>query len=163
MDYVRYIERTRAYYAAEGYDKPYEWAHFDEVPFTPLRKPLEACRIALVSTSDVQLKEDDAANSDFNAFTGAVYSIASEIPAEALFSRQEHFDRHATHIDDVDSYFPLTRLRELAAAGRIAGLTARAHGVFTSYSRRKTLEKDGPEVLRRCREDGADAVLLTPI
>jgi len=163
MDHVRYIERTREYYAAEGYEKPYEWAHFAEVPFTPLAKPLADCRIALVSTSDVQFKDDAAAQSDFNAFTGNVYSFPSQTPAAALFSRQEHFDRHATHIDDVDSYFPLTRLRELAAAGHITDLTLRVHGVFTSYSRRKTLETDGPEVLKRCREDGADAVLLTPI
>ena len=163
MDYVRYIERTRAYYAAEGYEKPYEWAHFEEVPFAPVTKPLADCTLALVSTSDVHFKDDAAAAGEFNAFGGNVYSIPSATPAEALYSRQEHFDTHATHIDDVDSYFPLTRLRELQAAGAFARLAARAHGVFTSYSRRKTLEADGPEVLKRCREDGADAVILTPI
>jgi len=163
MDYVRYIERTRAYYAAEGYDKPYEWAHYDEVPFAALKKPLAECTVALVSTSDVQFRDDEAAGGDFNAFTGNVYSIPADTPAEALYSRQEHFDGYATHIDDVDSYFPLTRLRELAAAGIVGRLAPRAHGVFTSYSRRKTLESDGPEVLQRCREDAVDAVLLTPI
>ena len=50
------------------------------------------------------------------------------------------------------------RLRRL-----FAGQTARSHGVFTSYSKRKTLEVDAPEIERRCREDGADVVLLTPI
>ena len=30
--HVRYIDRTRAYYEAEGYAKPYEWAHFDHIP-----------------------------------------------------------------------------------------------------------------------------------
>ena len=33
MSYVRYIDRTKAYYKAEGYEKPYQWAKFDEVPF----------------------------------------------------------------------------------------------------------------------------------
>jgi len=33
--HVRYIDKTRAYYQAEGYEKPYEWAHFDDIPFTP--------------------------------------------------------------------------------------------------------------------------------
>jgi len=36
LSYVRYIDRTKAYYKAEGYEKPYQWAKFDEVPFTPL-------------------------------------------------------------------------------------------------------------------------------
>ncbi len=56
MAYVRYIEKTREYYLAEGYDKPYRWAHYDTVPFTPLTKPLAECRLTLVSTSDVALK-----------------------------------------------------------------------------------------------------------
>ncbi len=163
MDYVRYIDRTREYYAAEGYEKPYDWAHFDDAPFAPLEKPLAECRIALVSTSDVHFKDDAEAGGDFNALTGDVYSIPAETPAEKLFSRLDHFDTHATHIEDVDSYFPLTRLRELVAAGKIGSLAARAHGVFTSYSVRKTLDRDGPEVAARCREDGVDAVLLTPI
>ena len=37
---VRYIDRTRDYYLGQGYDKPYEWAHHTDVPFTPLTKPL---------------------------------------------------------------------------------------------------------------------------
>jgi hypothetical protein len=36
MDHVRYIDKTREYYAGAGYDKPYRWAHFDGIPFTPL-------------------------------------------------------------------------------------------------------------------------------
>jgi len=36
--YVRYIDKTREYYLAQGYETPYRWAHFDEVPFTPLKK-----------------------------------------------------------------------------------------------------------------------------
>jgi hypothetical protein len=32
-DHVRYIDKTRAYYQAEGYGKAYEWAHFDHTPF----------------------------------------------------------------------------------------------------------------------------------
>ncbi len=34
--FVSYIDRSREYYAAQGYDRPYAWAHHDDVPFTPL-------------------------------------------------------------------------------------------------------------------------------
>ena len=30
------MQRTRDYYQALGYGAPYRWAHFAEVPFTPL-------------------------------------------------------------------------------------------------------------------------------
>jgi hypothetical protein len=39
--FVSYIDRSREYYAAQGYTKPYEWPHYDGVPFTPLKKPHE--------------------------------------------------------------------------------------------------------------------------
>ena len=30
MSYVRYIDKTRDYYRSQGYEKAYNWAHFDE-------------------------------------------------------------------------------------------------------------------------------------
>ena len=51
--FVSYIDRSREFYAAQGYDKPYRWAHFDEVPFARLAKPLAECRVALVTTASV--------------------------------------------------------------------------------------------------------------
>ena len=39
-DPIRYMQRTRDWYLALGYDNPYRWAHFAEVPFQPLAKPL---------------------------------------------------------------------------------------------------------------------------
>ncbi len=154
MTYVRYIEKTREYYLAMGYDKPYRWAHYDTVSFTPLTKPLAACRLTLVSTSDVALKGGASKAEDHKTkLTANVYSIPSDTAACELYSLQDAYDTHATHLEDVDSFFPITRLREFVAAGRIGDLAPRFHGVYTSYSQRKTLEVDGPEVLRRCRED----------
>jgi len=164
MEPVRYIDRTRDYYLSQGYEKPYVWAHFDEVPFTPLKKPLADCRIALVSTSDIAVRGgDDEGKHSEQLFVGNVYSIPTDTPVEQLYSHQEHYDVHATSLDDPNSYFPITRLREAASEGLIGGVTARAHGIYTAYSHRRTLENDAPEVLKRCREDGADAVVLTPV
>jgi glycine/betaine/sarcosine/D-proline reductase family selenoprotein B len=164
MTYVRYIDRTREYYAAEGYEKSYRWAHFDDVPFTPLPKPLAECTVTLVSTSDVALKADRGKNEQsHNSITGNVYSLPASTPADDLYSMQEHYDANATHLDDVNSFFPITRLQEAAKAGRIRAVAARVHGVYTSYSHRKTLEVDGPEMLRRCREDGVDVAVMTPV
>ena len=159
MSHVRYIDKTREYYLGQGYEKPYEWAHFDEVPFSKLSKPLSEARVSLVSTSDITVRgENDEDNHAEQLFVGNVYS-----PLDRLYSRQEHYDKYATNLDDVDSYFPITRLHEAAAEGLIGSVAPRLHGVFTAYSHRRTLTVDGPEVLRRCREDGVDAVVLTPV
>ena len=72
------------------------------------------------------------------------------------------YDRANTVPEDLDAYVPLARLHDAVAAGRIGGLTPRFHGAPTNRSHRVTVETDAPELLRRCREDGADAVVLVP-
>ena len=48
---IPYMQRTRDYYLRLGFDNPYRWAHYDEVPFTPLAKPLAQSRLALITTA----------------------------------------------------------------------------------------------------------------
>ena len=164
MSYVRYIDKTRDYYRSVGYTKDYQWAHFDEVPFTRLTKPLDQCRVSIVTTSDLATKEDGQVIKRATQMgLGQVYSIDANTPIEALHSAQEHFDRHATHIDDVDSFVPVTALRGALARGRIGSIAPRFHGVHTSYSQKRTLEIDAEEVIARCREDRVDVAVLTPI
>ena len=163
--YVRYIDKTREYYLGEGYKNPYRWAHFDTSPFTPLTKPLSQCRLALVSTADIAVRSESGEREHYDraTFVGQPYSLASDLPVERLYSRNEHYDHHETNLDDVNSYYPVTHLREFVAKGRVGSLAPRFHGVYTSYSHRRTLEHDAPEVLRRLREDQVDVVVLTPI
>uniref|UniRef100_B1XT31 Glycine reductase n=1 Tax=Polynucleobacter necessarius subsp. necessarius (strain STIR1) TaxID=452638 RepID=B1XT31_POLNS len=47
---VRYIERARSYYLGLGYENPYVWAHYVDVPFTPLKKPLSQSVLSLITT-----------------------------------------------------------------------------------------------------------------
>ena len=48
---VRYMQRTRDWYLALGYDNPYLWAHYLDVPFQPLAKPLAQTTVALITTA----------------------------------------------------------------------------------------------------------------
>ena len=160
MSYVRYIDKTGEYYRSLGYGTPYRWAHFDQIPFTPLTKALAACRVAVVTTSEVVVRDEPGGPDDL---AREVYSLPADLPVQRLGSRKDAYDRHATTLDDVDAFLPLTRLRELAAEGRVGALAPRFHVVYSEYSQRKTLEVDAPEILRRCREDGADAALLAAV
>ena len=64
MSHVQYIDKTRDYYRAQGYEKPYQWAHFDDRPFTPLNKPLSECCVGLVSTGEVMVRGHSDASED---------------------------------------------------------------------------------------------------
>ncbi len=161
--YVRYIDKTSAYYLSKGYPRAYQWAHFEDVPFARLSKPLSESRVVLVSTSEIAERGSQEPEAEGHQSAGGVYSIASNVPAARLFSRTRSYDRGATSIEDVDAYYPTTALHEAVASGRIKGLSSRFHGVYNTYSQRHTRERDCPEVLRRCREDQADVAVLSAI
>jgi D-proline reductase (dithiol) PrdB len=162
---IPYMQRTRDYYLALGYGNPYRWAHFVDVPFTPLGMPLGRARVALVTTAAPFQPEagDQGPTAPYNA-AAKFYEVYSG-PADGTPDlRISHvgYDRANTRPADIDAYVPLARLREAAAAGRIGALTARFHGAPTNRSHRVTTDTDAPEILRRCQEDGADAAILVP-
>lgn len=160
---IPYMQRTHDYYLALGYNNPYRWAHCVEVPFTPLRKPLAVSRLVLITTAAPY--QPDAGDQG----PGAAYSAAAKFyrvysgPADTLPELSiSHlgYDRVHTTAEDMHAHFPLARLQEAMAAGRIGSLTPRFHGVPTNRSQRVTVETDCPEVLRRCQEDGTDAAIM---
>jgi D-proline reductase (dithiol) PrdB len=157
-----YLQRIRDYYQALGYGAPYEWAHQAEVPFQPLRKPLSNCRIALVTTAAPFQpgKGDQGPGAAYNALA-KFYAVYSGDSAGNPDLRIAHLaiDRQHTSAEDPRSYFPLAALRASAAAGRIGAVAPRFHGLPTNRSQRTTLEVDGPEIVARCKADGA-AILV---
>jgi glycine/sarcosine/betaine reductase selenoprotein B len=160
---VPYMQRTRDYYLRLGF-APYRWAHFAEVPFTPLRTPLARTRLALITTA-APLQPgvgDQGPGAPYNA-AAKFYTVYSESTATVPDLRISHvgYDRIHTKAEDPNTWFPLAQLQRLAKAGRI-GLTPRFHGAPTNRSQRVTMETDAPELLRRCQEDGAEAALLVP-
>ncbi|MCX7142331.1 MAG: glycine/sarcosine/betaine reductase selenoprotein B family protein [Proteobacteria bacterium] len=161
--YVRYIDRTRDYYLSKGYDKPYKWAHFEDVPFTPLKKPLAESKVVLISTSEIEVRGAEQPEGDDKSNVGGMYSIPSNVSKEQLYSPSHSYDRVATTLEDVDAFYPTSALHAAVKSGRIGGLAARFHGVYNAYSQRRTRERDAMEVLNRCREDGVDVAVLVPV
>lgn len=165
MSHVRYIDKTRDDYLRQGYEKSYAWAHFDDVPFTPLAKPLSQCRVGLLGTSEVAVRFDPAtepnpiSEEDFRG----VYAIPAATPTDKLYSRTLSFDRNATHLDDVNAFFPIDRLREAVADGRIGSMPGRVLGAYNNYSQRKVLTQEAPKALAIAREEGLDAMVIVPV
>lgn len=150
-----YMERTRHYYRALGYESDYVWATFPDVPFARLQKPLSQARIALITTASPL----DLGNRDADGVRH-VWSGPVSPPPETLFTDNVAWDKESTHTDDRESYLPIAAVSTLVAEGAVGGIAARFHGVPTEYSQKKTMEQDAPAVLARIREDGADAALL---
>jgi D-proline reductase (dithiol) PrdB len=162
---IPYLERVRAYYRGLGYGAPYRWAHYAEVPFQLLTKPLAECRIALITTAAPYRPDqgDQGPGAPYNA-AAKFYRVYSGDSAGDPDLRISHvaYDRAHTTAEDNRTWFPLHQLRLQAGAGRIGSVAQRFHGAPTNRSQRTTLSQDCPELLARCRADGADAAILVP-
>jgi hypothetical protein len=92
-----------------------------------------------------------------------VYALPTDLPMDCYQSRKAAYDRYATTLEDVDSFLPLTHLRQLVEEGVIGSVAARLQVIASEYSQRKTLTLDAPEIRRQMREDGVDVALLAAV
>ena len=162
---IAYRARIRDYYLALGYEKPYVWANFAEVPFAKLVKPLEQCRIAIVTTAAV-FKPDAGEQGPGAAYNGAakffnVYEMTTAQVPDLCISHIA-YDRQHTTATDQNSWFPLATLNTFASEGVIGSVAPEFYGLPTNRSHRVTQEVDCPELVRRALAAGVDACVLVP-
>ena len=98
-------------------------------------------------------------NSAAKFFT--VYSGATDVDHDLRVSHVA-VDRKHTSMQDSNTWFALPVLRELARDKIIGSIAPFFYGAPTNRSQRHTIEVDAPEVLKRCRADGVEAVVLIP-
>ena len=163
---IPYMQRIRDYYQALGYGAPYRWAHYAEVPFARLPKPLAESCVGLITTAAPYQpgKGDQGPGAAYNG-AAKFYSVYSRDSAAEHDLRISHigYDRAHTTAEDSNAWFPLAALRRAAAEGRIREMAPRFHGAPTNRSHRTTLDQDCPELLARVREDKVDAVVLVAV
>ena len=158
---IPYLQRIRDYYLALGYGAPYEWAHYAQVPFQPLRKPLAQCRVALVTTAAPYQsdKGDQGPGAPYNA-SAKFYAVYSGDTSQDHDLRISHvaIDRKHTTAEDAGTYFPLPELRRAAARGRIgigrAAFPRLADQSQPSHHARSRLPGNCRPLPRRCRRCG---------
>ena len=136
--------------------KPLELSRYC-VPFTPFQGRLEDAAICLVSTAAVRTKDDAPFQTDGDT-TWRV--IPAEVEAKDLRYDDTHYD-HACVDRDMNCVFPLDRVRELAAEGRVGGLTARHFSLGYSQALRDLRERTIPALVREVDRERPGAVLLT--
>lgn len=152
---VSYIDKSREFYAAHGYSRPYEWASYERVPFTPWSEratDLADATIGVVTTTFPTV------------FTAPkqVYAQASSPIPDAMFTRDLSWHKEATHTEDVGTFLPLAALESLVADGVVGRVSSRFYGVPTEYSQRRT-HADAKEIVGWAGADGVDAMLLVPL
>ncbi|MFQ5668360.1 MAG: glycine/sarcosine/betaine reductase selenoprotein B family protein [Candidatus Binatia bacterium] len=164
VDSYRWLPRSIA-----GFYKRMHVVREEPIPWTPLTKPLAACRVAAVTTAGLYVRGqeppfDMERERREPTWGDPTYRI---IPSSV---RQEEFGACHLHINnddllaDVNIALPVHRLNALAQDGEI-GSAAPRHFSFMGFQMDNTAwrERYAPEVAQHLREDAVDCVLLTPV
>ena len=156
MSPIDYIPRTRELYA----DYPaYRWVVNDDIPWTPLEKPLSQCRVALLSSGGIHHKDQEPFHTKDDT---SLREIPKDAPVGDL--RISHFGyRTEDAKKDPNCVFPIERMRELEAEGVIGEFSDPAYTLTGGiYSSRRVKEELAPQIAERIIRDKVDAVYLVP-
>ncbi|MEQ9642013.1 MAG: glycine/sarcosine/betaine reductase selenoprotein B family protein [Alphaproteobacteria bacterium] len=133
-------------------------AGYTTTPWTTA-PPLSEARIAIVSTAALQRRDDPPF-----AVGEAGYRViaADDAPGDLVMSHiSTNFDRTGFE-QDLNVVFPLDRLKELAAAGEIAGV-ANHHYAFMGSTPPQAMAPAARELAGLMRADGVNTVFLVPV
>jgi D-proline reductase (dithiol) PrdB len=131
-------------------------------PWTPLRKPLTECRLALVASSVCLARGAEPAA---GTATPALRVVPADVDTAALRGRRAAPDDRGEANLDRNLGQAIERLREAEAAGRFGALNARhlaLRGATDGASAGDVREK-GREAARLLLADGVDIALLVPV
>jgi D-proline reductase (dithiol) PrdB len=150
---------------AQRFITAYEpWESGEAIPWTPPRKPLSECTLALVTTSGVHHHgqppfnmQDSEGDPSFRAIDGATIGEDYRIT-------HDYYD-HSDAEKDLNIIFPLDRLRELQQEG-VIGRLADTHYSFMGHIDGRHIAtligQTARQVADRLCRDDVDLVLLTP-
>lgn len=146
--------RVEAY--THGPGKWYEAETGSEV-FVTLRVPLAEATVALVTTGGLHLADQPPFDVDGDHSYRAIPLDA--LPGPYAVTHKQYDTSGA--LEDYNCIFPIDRLREAAAAGRI-GAVAPTNYAFMGYipAWQSLVDETAPEVARRMKGEGVHAAVI---
>lgn len=143
----------------------YKWRRIEPVPWTPMKKPLQKSRLAIISSAGFVLKDQIPFDAHIEAGDDSFREIPSDTDVNDLIDahRSKCFD-HSGMQEDPNVAFPIDRIREMEVDGLI-GSVAEKHlsfmGSITAPLR--LIRRIAPDAARRLTEDNVDAAILVPV
>jgi D-proline reductase (dithiol) PrdB len=158
---VKYVDALAEHYGSMGFPA-YKWTVNDTAPLTPLNKPLSQCRIALLTSGGISETSSAPWNPDSrNEFR--LDTIPAEIDSDAFQIHDNYYDHSDAEVD-INTVFPITRLRELAHSGVIGEVAPRHWSGFMGriYKRSQVLDVEAPRFAALLAQDNVDALVAIP-
>ncbi len=162
----RFISRviTRFPSLASRFIRSYAPWESEDIPWTPLTKPLARCTVALVTTGGVHHRDQQPFNMNDADGDASFRVLDLERPSDSFMITHDYYD-HADADRDLNIVFPVDRLREFASLGLIGSVARRAYGLMGHITGKHLvtlINRTAPEIAIALKQDRVDAVLLTP-
>jgi len=141
--------------------KPWE---SEDVPWTPISRPLTDCKVAMVTTAGVHHCSQSPFDMKDQHGDPSFREIDIRKPLSDLMITHDYYD-HSDADRDINIVFPVERLREWEEKGRLGSLAQRNFsfmGHIDGHHIPVLINETGRQVASELRKDGVDVVLLTP-
>ncbi len=136
----------------------------EDIPWTPLDKPLSACRLALVSTGGIHLNSDKRFDMSDPDGDPSFRVIPSQVNSTQLTITHDYYD-HRDADQDSNLVLPLDPMRALVMEGRIGDLAPSAFSLMGHIHGRhleELTQATAPAIATRMLEENVRAALLVP-
>ena len=143
----------------------YRWRRNDPVPWVELKRPLAEARVALVTSAALVLPGQEPFDETVRGGDSSYRVLPGDLDVSSLREthRSESFDHEGVR-QDPNLGFPLDRLRELAAAGRIGSVAPRHLSFMGSITAPgRLVKRSAPAGTRLLVADEVDVALLVPV
>lgn len=148
----------------EWWARRYPFLRAATVPWTPLRKPLHECRLALVTTAGVHLTDQPPFDMADPEGDPTYRAFSADTPRPRLTITHDYYD-HTAADRDLNVVLPIDRVRELVVEGIVGEMAPTCYSLMGHIDGRHVatlVSRTAPELAVRLGSDGAEAVLLAP-
>jgi len=134
---------------------------FSDTPVTSLAKPLNECKLVLVTTGGLHLRTDPPF--DFNIKGGdcSYRMLPSNIKQQDIKVSHKWYD-HKFINDDINCVFPIDRMREYVEENRIGSLSEEHYSFMGHIYDTAELIENAKELGKHLKDLGVDIAFLTP-
>jgi D-proline reductase (dithiol) PrdB len=142
---------------------------WDDIPWTPVSKPLARSKVALLTTAGLSMRGDAPFDMEMERAKPTIGDpswrrLRADATSASIEANHLHIDTGYI-LRDLDVALPLARLRELVAAGEV-GAVAESHYSIMGYqgSDTSTLERESaPAIAAAMKSEEVDLALLAPV
>ena len=161
MEPVRYVDLLNQRYQLQGFP-PYQWTRNIPGPLTPLVKPLAECAVSMLTSGGVSHCSmpgwDAFARNDFRLDV-----VDADASGGDFQVSDSYYDTRSAETD-INTVFPIDRLRELEAENIVGEVASRLWSGFMGriYKRTHVIEEAAPALAAELHDDDVDLFLLVP-